>query len=342
MTAGARRGARAPRPRILGPLLLLVALLAGCGSTKPEGLVPIGAGLHGPEGTTATAYATGLRNVSAVAFDGRGRLWVTTSGASDHRADGLFLVAHRGARPTKVAHLDGPLGLTWYRDRLYVASIGRVTAFSGLRGTRFTTMRTILRGPVAGASNTSIVATRNGRLLMGVSTTCDHCVPGSKWAAAIVSFRPDGSDLRIYAKRIRAAYGLAFVPGTHGLLATVNQRDDLGARTPGDWLAEVDEGQDWRFPACYGQGGSLCTGVPKPVAVLDRHAAAGGVAVSSGSAYVAEWEKGVLLRVDLAAGTVSTYVLGMKAPLAVVRAPDGALLVGDWRSGVVYTITVPG
>jgi glucose/arabinose dehydrogenase len=313
-------------------------VLAGCGSTKPEGLVSIGAGLRGPAGATATIYSTGLRYVSAFAFDRRGRLWVTTSGASDHRADGLFVVAHRGAKPVKVAHLVGPLGLTWYRGRLYVASIGRVTAFAGLRGTRFTTRRTILRGPVAGASNTAIVAS-GGRLLMGVSTTCDHCVPRSRWAAAIVSFRPDGSGLRLYARRIRAAYGLVLVPGTHRLLATMNQRDDLGARTPGDWLALVDEGQDWRFPSCYGQGGPACAGVPKPVAVLDRHAAAGGVGVSGGYAYVAEWEKGKLLRVALSNGTVSTYVLGMKTPLALARAPDGALLVGDWSTGVVYSLS---
>ena len=59
----------------------------------------------------------------------------------------------------------------------------------------------------------------------------------------------------------------------------MNQRDDLGAKTPGDWLALVRQGQDWGFPGCYGQGGAACAGVPKPVAVLDPHAAAGGVAV---------------------------------------------------------------
>ena len=325
--------------------LLVAGLLTGCGGTRSGGgLAPIGAGLRGPDGWRASVFATGLKHASAFAFDSEGRLWVTTSAATDHRSDGVYVVARAGARPVKVAHVDGPLGLAWYRGRLYVASIGRVTAFGGLRGTRFTTRRTILRGPVAGASNNAIVATSDGRLLMSVSTTCDHCVPRSTWAAAIVSFRPDGSDLRIFARRIRAAYGLALVPGTTAVLATMNQRDDLGARTPGDWLALVRRGQDWGFPACYGQGGSACAGVPKPVAALDVHAAAGGIALAHGSAFVAEWRTGKVLRIRLErvgsgyAGTRTTFLAGLKNPLPVARARGGAILVGDWTTGVVYSV----
>ncbi|HUK94951.1 MAG TPA: hypothetical protein VLU96_07825 [Gaiellaceae bacterium] len=322
-------------------------MLTGCGGARSGELVAIGAGLRGPVGARASIYATGLEHASAFAFDRRGRLWVTTSGASDHSSDALYVVPRRGARPMKVAgRLDGPLGLTWYRGTLYVASIGRVTAFSSLHGTRFATRRTILRGPVVGASNNAIVATAAGRLLMSVSTTCDHCVPRSRWAAAVVSFRPDGSDLRIYATRIRAAFGLTLVPRSDELLATMNQRDDLGARTPGDWLALVRKGQDWGFPACYGQRGSACSGVPKPLAVLDKHAAAGGVTLSHGSAYVAEWQSGKVLRIRVERvhggyrATRSTFVLGIDNPLPVIRSPGGEILVGDWSTGRVYAITV--
>ena len=71
-------------------------------------------------------------------------------------------------------------------------------------------------------------------------------------------------------------------PRTSTLLVTMNQRDDLGAATPGDWLAEVRQGQDWRFPGCYGQGGPACAGVPDPIAVLDEHAAVGDLAILTG------------------------------------------------------------
>ena len=131
----------------------------------------------------------------------------------------------------------------------------------------------------------------------------------------------------------------------------MNQRDDLGDATPGDWLALVRSGQSWGFPGCYGQDGSACDGVPEPVAELDAHAAVSGVAVVAilgpaigPSAFVAEWAKGVVLRVALTAdgdtyrGSVEPFLTGLTSPVPVATAPDGALLVGDWGSGTVYRV----
>lgn len=329
-------------------LVVVAALVAvGCGSGESPPrtkLTPIGAGLSGQPGLKATVYASGLRNASAFAFDPRGRLWVATSGFEHHRQDGVYLVPGSGARPVKViSGLAGPLGLAWDRDRLFVASIGRVDAFSGLRDTRFATRTKILDGPVAGGENNNLVLSPGGRLVMGVSASCDHCTPKSKWSAAIVSFRPDGGDLRVYASGVRAGYGVAYHPKTGDLFVTMNQRDDLGAKTPGDWLAVVRQGQRWGFPKCYGQGGTACAGVPKPAAVLDKHAAAGGVAIWDDSAIVSEWQAGKVQRVSFTRsgsadrGSVTPFLTGLKNPLPVV-ASGSAVLVGDWSSGRVYRI----
>jgi glucose/arabinose dehydrogenase len=273
--------------------------------------------------------------------------------ASDHRKDGVYLVARAGAHPVKVIRgVRGPLGLTWYRGRLYVASLGRVDAFSGLHGTRFANRTTILTEPRGHGWNNSIVAAPNGRLVMSISSACDRCAPTSRWSGSIVSFRPDGSDVRVYAKGIRAGYGLAYYPGTADLLVSMNQRDDLGARTPADWLAHVSQGDDWRFPECYGQDGAACEGVPAPIAALDRHAAAGAVTVVTGqlgpavgtAALVAEWQSGRVLQVALSrsgstyAGVAAPFLAGVRNPLALARTRDGALLVGDWGTGRIYRI----
>ncbi len=351
-----RRPSGAP-PRILLAVALVAGLLgaAGCGaqragSAEPAGLVTIGAGLKGRAGLKATVYATGLPTASAFAFDSRGRLWVATSAPTDHSRDGVYLVARAGARPQKViTGVRGPLGLTWYRDRLYVASLGRVDAYSGLRGARFARRRTILAEPAGHGWNNGIVQAPNGRLVMSISSACDHCTRTSKWSATIVSFRPDGSDVRVYAKRIRAGFGVALYPGTSDLLVSMNQRDDLGARTPGDWIARVREGEDWRFPRCYGQAGSACAGVPRPIAVLDKHAAAGGVAVVTGqlgasvgtAAVVAEWQASRVLAVGLTktgSAAAEPLLTGIRNPLAVATTRDGALLVGDWGTGRIYRV----
>jgi glucose/arabinose dehydrogenase len=351
----------------LAPALACVALacvaLVGCGSAGKSGsagtssqksaLVAIGAGLKGPAGLRATVYAKGPPTTAAFAFDRQGRLWLTAAGLESHTEDGVYMIAKPGARALEVVSgLDDPLGLAWYRGRLYVASVGRVDAFGDFNGARFTEHTKILTGPVSGGENNLLVMAGDGRFLMGISATCDHCVPTSRFSGSIVSFRPNGSDLRLYASRIRAPFGLSFFPGTSELFVTMNQQDNLGAQTPGDWLAVVGEGQDWRFPGCHGQGGAACTGAPTPTAVLDKHAAVGGVAIVTGqlgasagtSAIVPEWELGKVQRVALSRsgstfeGTVTPFLTGIKNPLAIVLAPDRSLLVGDWATGTIYRI----
>lgn len=362
--SASRRARGAARKLLLAALATALALApGGCGGgakksqapTRPPALVAIGQGLTGPAGLHASVYAHGPRTLASLAFDPRGRLWLAAAGLSEHSADGVYVLAERGGSAVKViSGLDDPLGLLWLNGRLYVASVGRVDAYGGFDGRRFRTHAQILRGPVAGAENNYLALGPDGRLVMGVTATCDHCAPRSPLSGAIVGFRPDGSDLRVLARRIRAPVGLAYFPGSENLLASMNQRDDLGASTPGDWLALVRAGQDWRSPGCYGQGGAACAGAPKPLAVLDKHAAAGAVTVVTGSlgstvgtaALVSEWASGKVLRVGLvdagarAGGARTSFLGGVKNPLALALAPDGSLLVGDWSTGLIFRVGV--
>ncbi len=324
-------------------------MLAGCGSAGRPGLAAIGEGILGPRGLVASVYARHLPHVSALAFDSRGRLWATTSGSSTHARDGVYLIARTGARPVRiVGGITAPLGLVWVGSRLLVASLGRVTAFGDFDGSAFRQRRVILRGPVLVGENTNLVRRPGGRLVLGVSASCDHCVPAVKWSGAIVSFRVDGSDLQLVARGIRAPFGLAYDARTKTLYASMNQRDDLGAKTPGDWLAVVRQGQDWGFPACYGQQTRRCAGKPSPVGVLDAHAAAGGVAILAGelgvgyrrSALVAEWQLGTVKRVALGdrRGRVTAFLSGFAHPLPLLTVAGRSVLVGDWGRGIVYRV----
>jgi glucose/arabinose dehydrogenase len=293
-------------------LVAAVALAGGCG------------GSHGP-----SVYATGPVHASAFALDPGGALWVSAAGGTDHRGDGVYVI--RDGRPVKVLAATEPLGLLWHGGELYVASDGRVDAYSGLRGNRFGRHRVVLREPAGHGSNDGLAALPDGRIALGISAACDHCALTSMWSGGIVSFGPGGRDARVYAAHIRAPYGLA-VDGD-ALLASFNQRDDLGARTPGDWLTLVHQGDDWRYPECYGQ----CADVPKPIAALDPHAAAGAVVRDGGAALVSEWATGRVLRVDLRTHAVTVFFTGARSPLPLVHVP-GAILVGDWRSGRIYRV----
>jgi glucose/arabinose dehydrogenase len=351
---------RRPAPRFFVTGLAIVLLTAGCvgGSaaptTSPAVPVDLGAGLKGPAGLNATVVATGLANVAALAVDSKGRLWAATAAYSDEGDDGLYLVTATGAEPTKVVSgIHTPLGLLWIGDTLYVSSAVGVDSFRGFDGVRFASRTSVFRLPTGAGEPNGMALAPDGRIILGISAPCDACTPTQAESAAIVSFGPDGSDLRIEASGIRAPIGLAYVPGTSDLFVTMNQRDDLGEEAPGDWLAVVHPGDAWGFPDCYGQGGAVCAGVPAPLAVLDAHAGVSGVAIVTGqlgttvgtSAVVAEWSTGSVLRVAFQrdgstySGSVVPFLTGLTNPVPVILAPDGALLVGDWGTGTVYRIT---
>ncbi|MEY2460913.1 MAG: hypothetical protein QOG30_2743 [Acidimicrobiaceae bacterium] len=336
----------------LAAFAISVLLAAGCGgnstpnSAPATGLVDIGVGLSGPSGLTAAVYASGVEKAAALAFDDQGRLWVTTADYSDTGQDGLFVIPQAGASPTEVVSgLRTPLGLLWYQQTLYVASKETVDVYSGFDGTTFASQRTVVALPAGVGEVNGIVLAPDGRMQLGISAPCDHCVPTSELSAAVVSFLPDGRDLRVDAKGIRAPIGLAYLPGTSDLFVTMNQRDDLGDQTPGDWLAVVQQGQAWGFPDCYGQGGSACTGVPTPVAELDKHAAVSGITFWDGKAIVAEWSAAKVLQVTVTktgstySGTVTQLLGGLKNPVPVIVGQDNALYVADWTTGTIFRLT---
>jgi glucose/arabinose dehydrogenase len=338
---------------------LLVAFVASfatadAASASPSGIRgAIGAGLRGPSGLAATVYAKGLKHLSALATDAQGRVWAATAAASDTGKDAISLVSESGATPLKVVtDVHTPLGIVWIGDTLYVAQADTVLALGGFDGSTFASRTTLVSFPDSTGEVNGIAVGGDGRLYVGISAPCDACTPTDSYSASVVSFLPDGSDLQVFASDIRAPIGLAFFPGTDDLFVTMNQRDDLGAKTPGDWLAVVRQGESWGFPSYHGQDGTKYADMPSPVASLDPHAAVSGVAVVTGQlgssvgtgAVVAEWMTGKVKLVRLTAtddgytGTTVSFLSGFENPVPVML--DGsALFVGDWTSGTLYRIT---
>ena len=310
--------------RVLATVACVSLLGVGCGdassspSTSASGLVDIGAGIEGVSGLHATVFATGLTHAATFAFDAQGRLWVATADYTDSGQDGVYLVTKAGAQPIEmISGLHTPLGLLWDKDVLYVASKARVDAFTNLRGTKFTTRRTVVALPADVGEVNTIALAPGGRLLVGITAPCDHCTPASRYSGAIIAVRTDGTGLTVYASGIRAPVGLAFFPGTSDLFVTMDYRDDLGSKTPGDEHAAVSD-----VAIVTGQLGSKV----------------------GTSALVAEWALGKVQRIaltktgDTYTGAVTPFLSGIKNPVAISRATDGAVLVGDWTTGIVYRV----
>jgi glucose/arabinose dehydrogenase len=300
----------------------------------------LAAAVHVSPGYQASTYATGLVHPTAMSFGPDGRLYVSED-------TGAIVSVVRGTRRPRAfaSNLVVPLGLLWHDGKLYVAESGRVQLF-----TRNGARRTVVRGlPYKEHQQDAIVAGPDGRLYLGSGSTCDSCVERDPRSAAILSFRPDGSDLRVVASGLRNPYGLVFVGPS--LYATVNGEDKLGDGEPAEMVVRVRQGADYGWPDCWPSYAlrkliGTCLGVTPPIAYLAPHSSADGIASWRGDLFVAEWGEYLHTKhgrvvVRIRRGHVTTFATGFDHPLALAVSPSGDLLVADWGRGVIYAIRKP-
>jgi glucose/arabinose dehydrogenase len=298
----------------------------------------LAAAVHVPPGYQVTTYASGLVHPTAMAFGPDRRLYVSQD-------TGEIVSVVRGTRRPRVfaSKLVVPLGLLWHDGKLYASESGRVQLF-----TRNGARRTIVRGlPFKEHQQDAIVAGPDGRLYLGSGSTCDSCVERDPRSAAILSFRPDGRDLRVVASGLRNPYGLAFVGRT--LYATVNGKDKLGDAEPAELVVRIRQGANYGWPDCWPSYAlkrliGSCAGVTRPIAYLEPHSSADGIASWRGDLFVAEWGEylsnaGGRRIVRIRRGHATTFATGLDHPLALTVGPSRDLLVADWGRGVVYSIS---
>jgi glucose/arabinose dehydrogenase len=319
-------------------LIPVVAALAGLGGLSPQS----GA-------ATPKVVAKGIPFATNVVFDPAGGMWVTSGAGGANGSDGVWYVPAGGRPRHVVRHLKTALGLRWAGGKLYVshitsASNGRVTAFTGFDGTRFTKHSVALDGLRVGRHTMdSIVQGPDGRLYVGVGSTFDnHGRPGR-----VVSFKPGRHTPRLEATGLRNPYGLAF----HGadLLVTDNGRDDLGETRPPEELDAFDPAgpvADFGFPRCS----PSCAGAIAPIATLPAHASTDGLAVKGDVAYVAQNGSTIrrhavgndVQRIDLSTGRRTRIWKSPVEhdPLGAAIGPDGDLYVTLFLSGRVVRLNV--
>jgi glucose/arabinose dehydrogenase len=309
--------------------------------------------LHLPGGFQARVDATGLTHPTAMAFRPGGGLYLTED-------TGRLVVVPRGRhRARVVAHgLGVPLGLVWLGPtRLVVSTQGRLVELRIGRGGAVTGSRRLVAHLPYGEHQQDNVVSFAGRLFFGSGSTCNACVEHDARSAAVLSVKPDGTDLRVVARGLRNPYGLVVDRVHHRILVSVNGRDDLGSARdpePADMVVQLRSGADFGWPRCWPSARLLvlvgaCRGVARPVAYLEPHSSADGMAFWDGDLYVAEWGQYLshrfgrrVVRVRLKGpmrSRVSVFAGGFDHPLALAVDPGGALLVADWGRGVVYRIS---
>jgi glucose/arabinose dehydrogenase len=310
-------------------------------------------------------FARGLSHPTAMATGPDGRIYVT-------ELEGNVVRIVGGTTKPRVVlrRLRSPLGLAWRRHMLFVSEEGRLERAVLSHG-RLVRRKILVSGlPFGEHQQDNLAFGRGGRLYLGSGSTCDVCRERDRRSAAILSLRPDGHDLRVYASGLRNPYGLAVQPGTGRLYATVNGQDALGSRSdpePADTLVLVKRGARYGWPRCWADARTLrlngrCSGVTLPAAYFEPHASADGLAFYTGktfprayrgSLFVAEWGQYYshrfgrrVVRIELdrngRARRVVSFASGFVHPLALLVDQRGGLLVADWGRGVVYRIQADG
>ena len=214
---------------------------------QPRIAYPPARGIRVPDGYRAEIYASGLVQPTAMAYGPDERLYVAQN---DGR---IVTVRPRTRRPRAfAAGFAVPLGLAWRGRTLYVSAQGALHALRLTRGGNAARRRTIVSGlPYELHQQDNVVLGRDGRLYFGNGSTCDACVEADPRSAAILSVRPDGSDLEVEASGLRNPFGLAIEPETGRLWVSVNARDDLGGWNPAESVVRLRNGADYGWPDCW-------------------------------------------------------------------------------------------
>jgi glucose/arabinose dehydrogenase len=358
--------------------VVLVAIACGprpsvSGQTPPDGMVAqqvAGHTLFLRPGFKITVFASadGVRNLvlgpgGAVyaALQGPGRVIRIA------HADGDTVA---GATADVATGLNGPFGIAFRGDTMYVGEQTKVTRFAPGSASG----QTIVSGlPSGGHSTRTVVFGPDGLMYVAVGSSCNICDESDKRRAAVTRFNADGSGEHLFSTGLRNSVGLAFNPSTGELWATNNDRDNLGDDLPPEHLNILKDGKFYGWPNCYLPGkqnpeyaSADCSTVEPPAITFQAHSAPLGITFYSGSAfpgykgdafltYHGSWNRSIptgakVVHVKVQNGkpvSIEDFVTGWLLPdgskwgrpVAVLALRDGSLLISDDQGGRIWRVS---
>lgn len=209
------------------------------------------------------------------------------------------------------------------------------------------------------------------------SNVAERGLPNEIRRANILEFNPDGTGEKIYGSGLRNPVGMAWAPGTNALWTAVNERDGLGDDLVPDYITNVKEGAFYGWPFSYfgqnedprlkGQAPELVAKAIVPDIPVGAHTASLGLAFYTdknfpkkyqGGVFIGQhgsWNRSQLVGYKVAfipfkngkpTGQIEDFLTGFVKdekevygkPVGVAVAQDGALLVADDVSGIIWRV----
>jgi glucose/arabinose dehydrogenase len=338
-----------------------------------------------PPGLTLTAYAPDVPKARLLRVTAAGdvlvsqpRLGQITLLGRDADGNGL-----PDRQEVLLGGLDRPHGMDIHEGWLYIAeggAVGRIR-FDVASGKISGAYSTVLKDVPSGANHwtRTLRSGPDGWLYLSIGSTCNACIEEHPWRAALIRFKPDGTQAEVFASGLRNSVGFDWAPWDNSIYATDNGRDLLGDDFPPCELNRVVKGGFYGWPYVNGAGvadpdlGQANVALAKtsinPAHDFRAHNAPLGMTFLRHPANVAQWPRAavvalhgswnrskpdgyklVLLEWDAKGAIVERdFVSGFERdgkvigrPVDVAEAGDGALLISDDYAGAVYRLVRTG
>jgi len=357
------------RKPLLGGVCALVLFLSACvGSSASAQALTV------PEGFEITVFANGLSGVRGLEMGPDDMLYAALSGSGRV----IRLDPSGGGEPSEVAAgLNRPYGIAFHDGWMYVGERHQVVRF---RGPAYQTPEIVVADLPTGGSHWTreILFGADGMLYLSVGSSCNLCEERDPRRAAVIRYRPDGSDETIVAHGVRNAAGLAVHPESGVVWASQNERDMLGDDIPAEEINILSDGEHFGWPYCYGDRtpnpeysdrAEFCRDTTPPALVIQAHSAPLGMVFYSGDQFPEEYRgdlfvalhgswnrsertgyKLVRVRVengrpvsyeDFATGWLSRGRVSGR-PVYPAVGPEGSLFLSDDDGGRIYRIRWTG
>ncbi len=206
-----------------------------------------------------------------------------------------------------VDKLTEPHGLGFYQGKLYVAELARVRSYDWDEANlRASNPKLLTDLPGRGGHSTRTLLFHKGKMFVSAGSSCNACIEKDPRRAAVMEFNPDGTGMKIFAKGLRNAVGMAVNPKTDTIWVTVNGRDRMGDDLPPEVIDDLGQnGGDFGWPYCYGDrvpdpnftkpDDDRCKNMLPPKVQMQAHSAPLGLAFYEGTAFPPEYRNSIFV-----------------------------------------------
>jgi len=348
-----------------------------------------------PPGFKVALFATGLDNPRLLRTAPNGDIFVAeVEPGLITMFRGMTADGHPKETHVYATGLNKPFGITFYPAQhprwIYVGNTDAVVRFAYKEGDTQASGKPehIADLPHDGGHFTRDIAfsVDGSRMYVSVGSKSNvddpDTTPEEKNRADILVFKPDGSDMHVFASGIRNPVGLAVDPKSDELWCSVNERDGLGDNLVPDYITHVQEGGFYGWPWWYmgnhqdprhaGKHPELGSKAIVPDVLLNPHNASLQLTFYEGKQFPeayrgdifasehGSWNRSARVGYEViriprhgtarASGGYEDFLTGFVLPsgqawgrpVGITTASDGSLLVSDDGTNVIWRVSYGG